>query len=312
MTKRINERIQNALDQYEKIMQRNGLTTSATNWIALGVGGSILGCIASFFLFSLIGLDSPLLLALVLLFLIADLVIGYPITLDINRTNQIEDAFPNVLKQIADTLKAGGTYEFALREASENDYGPLTKELKLVLRRLEEGQNLDKSLSLMQENIDSRLVKRTLAILIDALKSGGGLADILDDIADDMRDLHRIQLERKTKTTMQTMFLIASGAVIGPAIFGFTTSVLEFLITTATHTNAIQQTIIDRAIAAKQTILFLLTLYIIIETVAASILLGLMRDGKARKSIIYIPLLLFVGLFCFYAARIATKIILKF
>jgi flagellar protein FlaJ len=228
------------------------------------------------------------------------------------RTNAIEDAFPNVLKQLADTLKAGGTYEFALREASENDYGPLTGELKLVLRRLEEGQNLDKSLQLMQENIDSRLVKRTLSIIIDALKSGGGLAEILDDIADDMRDLHHIQIERRAKTTMQTMFLVTAGAVVGPAIFGFTTTVLEFLITTAANTNAIDKNIIATATQTKNILLFLLTLYVAIETVAASLMLGLMRDGQAKKSIIYVPILLFVGLFCFYAARIATKVILKF
>ncbi|MBS3061195.1 MAG: type II secretion system F family protein [Candidatus Diapherotrites archaeon] len=311
-TKPFNERIQQMLVKYEKVMQKNGVSTTATNWIALAFGSAIILSVLGFLVFSLVGLDHPLLITVVVFFVVIDLVLGYPLSLDMQRINRIEEAFPNVLKQLGDTLKAGGTYEFALREVSDSDYGPLTKELKLVLRRLEEGQNLDKSLQLMQEEIDSRLVKRTLTIIIDALKSGGGLAEILDEIADDMRDLHRIQLERRTKTTMQVLFLVTAGAIVGPAIMGFTTTVLEFLITTAVKSQAIQPDVIEQSLQSKQIIIFLLTSYIIIEAIAASILLGLMRDGQAKKSIIYIPVLLFMGLFLFYGARIITKVILHF
>ncbi len=313
MTKEtLEQKIQNWLAKYERAMQNNGINTSATNWIALGTGAAVIVAVVSFFVISLLGVESPALLAAVCFFLIIDLSLGYPMALDMQRINKIEEAFPNVLKQLADTLKAGGTYEFGLREITESDYGPITREIKLVLRRMEEGQNLDKSLQLMSENIDSRLVKRTLTIIIDALKSGGGLSEILDDIADDMRSLHRIQIERKSKTTMQMLFLVTAGAVVGPAIMGFTTTVLEFLITTAANTQAIQQAVIDQSLQAKQIITFLLALYIVIEVIAASLLLGLMRDGQAKKSIIYIPILLFVGMFLFYASKIVTKLILHY
>jgi len=310
--KSLSEKIQETLIKYEKIMQRNNLSITATNWIALGAAAAFILSIIGFFLFGFFGLDSPLLLAIVVFFVVIDLIWGYPLTLDMARISQIEETFPNVLKQLADTLKAGGTYEFALREVTESDLGPLTRELKLVLRRLEEGQNLDKSLFLMQENIDSRLVKRTLTIIIDALKSGGGLADILDDIADDMRDLHRIQIERKSKTTMQFLFLITAGAIVGPAIMGFTTTILDFLISTAAKSQAVSQVIIDTALQTKTLITFILTLYIIIEIIASSVLLALMRDGQIKKSIIYLPILLFLGLFLFYASRILTRFILHF
>ncbi len=303
-------RVREWLVKYEHTMQKNGLYSSATNWIALGIGSALIGGITAFVVFSFLGLDSPALLGIVSLLCILDIVIGYPLALDLKRVSLIEEAFPNVLKQLSDTLKAGGTYEFALRELSESDYGPLTEELKLVLRRIEEGENLDRSLELMKTEIDSRLVQRTLTIIIDALKSGGGLSEVLEDIANDMRELRRIQLERKSKTTLQTLFLITAGALVGPAILAFSTSIIEFLITTSAGTGAVSEAKIVSAIQIKQLIVFLLTGFIVIETIAASILISLMREGKAKKSIIYMPMLMFTALLVFYVTRILTRVIL--
>ena len=47
--------------------------------------------------------------------------------------NAIEEALPDALKQLSDTLKAGGTYEYALREIATSEYDYLSKEMKNVI-----------------------------------------------------------------------------------------------------------------------------------------------------------------------------------
>ena len=147
-------------------------------------------------------------IGVIMFLVVADLMIGYPYLKASQRIDEIEEALPDALKQIADTLRAGGTYEYALREIAAAEYGPLRKEMNNVLRKLEEGENFENALKTLSQNVDSRLVQRTVTIIIDSVKSGAGLADILDEISEDVRATHQITSERKTRT-MPVRYIVA-------------------------------------------------------------------------------------------------------
>jgi flagellar protein FlaJ len=220
----------------------------------------------------------------------------------------IEKNFSDSLKQMADTLKAGDTYESALREVVESDYGRLSEEMGLALRRLEDGENLDTALSGFAQRIDSRLVKRTITIILDSIKTGASLAEILDEIAEDVRDFQRLKEDRKSNTTMQFMFMVAAGGFIAPLIFGEINAVVNNF-----SRISAQAMTADKIAAAAQTsnfIILLIQLYIIVEVVGSGTMMALIREGKINKSIIYIPLLLLVAFIMYYASSIVVKMML--
>lgn len=303
----------NYITRYAEILRRNKINVNALTWLGMAFGASIAIAIASFFLLSFFSFDNPLLLGIIMLFVLLDLSIGYPYYLEMRRIEEIERLLPDALKQIADTLKAGGTYEFALRELVQNDFGPLTKELELVLRKLDEGENLENSFKSLAENNNSKLLKRATTIIVDSIKSGAGLAEILDQISDDIRELKRIDLERKSRTTMGIMLLAAAGAVVAPALFGLNSSVLSFLIATAAKTSIAKDAeVIANSLQFQNFILFVVSFYIFLEVTATSIMISLMRSGKVGKSIIYAPLLLLVAFTIYYMVRfLAGASILK-
>lgn len=304
------------IKRYRERMEKNGLTVPITNWLALSIGGSLTLAILGFFAFQLIGLDNPFLLGTILFLVFLDLSLGYPVYLEMRRLDGVEKALPDALKQIADTLRAGGTYEFALRELANSDFGPLTKEMQKVLRKLDEGENMENSFkTLAIDNAESKLVRRSVIIIIDSLKSGASLSDVLDQISDDVRELRRIISERKSRTIMGVMLIVAAGAIVAPALFGLNSSVLQFLINTAKQNHIAEIAVqagnavsIADAQANLAFLTFLLIFYIFIEIVACSIMIALMRDGKAGKSIIYAPVLLLVGFTAYYATRLIAAI----
>ncbi len=304
------------LRKYREQMDKNGLTLPLSNWLAMALGGSIALAIIGFFLFRLIGLDNPSLLGGILFLVSLDLSIGYPIYLEMRRLDAVEKALPDALKQIADTLRAGGTYEFALRELASSDFGPLTKEIQKVLRKLDEGENMETSFkTLANDNSESRLVRRSVTIIIDSLKSGASLSDVLDQISDDIRELRRIASERKSRTIMGVMLIVAAGAIVAPALFGLNGGVLEFLIKTAKQNKIAEIAAktgggvsIAQSEAALAFISFIIVFYIFVELVACSIMVALMRDGKAGRSIIYAPILLLIGLMAYYGTRLFASI----
>ena len=237
----------------------------------------------------------------VLIFAVAlDLLVGYPFIMAERRIEQIEEDLPDALRQMADTLKSGGTYEYALREVVNSEIGPLKKEINEALKKLEEGENFETSLKTLAVNIDSKLVKRTVTIIVDSVAAGAGLANVLEEIAEDVRESHRIQKERIARTVLQVIFMFVAGAIVAPLIFGFVSTISKVLLSaSAAAVSAERAAEANNALGIIQ---LSVQAYLLIESVATGLMIAVMREGKMSKSIIYIPVLLCIAYISYLVA----------
>ena len=312
------------LKKYEKYLSEINLKVDPLLWMTLSLLIALIIGLLTFFVLSFLSpvtdpalvaigdqnpplSESMIIMVFILFFVTLDLMLGYPYIKGIGRINKIEEELPEALKQMADILKAGGTYEYALREISHADFGPLTTELENVLRKLEEGENFEDSLSTLSYNIDSRLVKRSVTIIIDSVKAGAGLADILDEIAEDIRDTNRLNHERRSQTLMQVLFMVTAGALVTPFIFGLISTIVDFLIGSSSKLASLPTEIRLEATQSKYILLYLLQIYVFIEITASSVMISLMREGKKNKSIIYLPILLFIGYVVYFLSGIISR-----
>lgn len=288
-----------AVRSYSDNLEQSGFPVDATLWIVISLAVSAVATLAFFMFFPKIPH-----IAAVLSIVVLDVMLGYPYLRAMQRISAIEETLPDALKQMADTLKAGGTYEYALREVAMSEYGALKKEMDTVLRKLEEGENFENSLRTLSDNVNSQLVRRTVTIITDAVHSGAGLADILDQISEDVRAMHRISRERKSRTMMQVLFMVAAGAIVAPMIFGFVGTILNMLI--GASTGAVEVAKQEAAKKAAGTISSAIQIYIFIEIVATSIMMSLMREGNMNKSIIYFPILLLVAYVVYLVSQVLS------
>jgi len=298
------EQEQSFVEKYQVFLKQAGLKVDARVYMALAVVLAIVFAVLTFFFLAVAGLFDELRIFVAVIPIVAlDLFLGYPYLKSVQRIDAIERALPDALKQMADTLNAGGTYEYALREIANAEYGPLAREMNNVLRKLEEGENLENSLKSFSDNIDSRLVSRSIIVIIDSIKAGAGLADVLEEISNDIREIYRIGQERRAKTTMQVLFMVAAGGIVAPLIFGIVSTIISFLVVSASQGLDIALEARAQAVAIKELIVLLMQSYIAIEIIAVGMMLSLMRDGKISKSIIYIPILLLLAFVCYFAAK---------
>jgi len=241
------------------------------------------------------------------------LVVGIPLTIRNQRVENIETALPDALKHMALVLKAGGTTESALEEVSNAGYGPLGDDLRIALKKMRGGQTFEDVLLEAGVNSGSLLFERTVLIILDAKRTGAALADVMFAIADDARDVLQIKRERRSRTTMHSIFLIASSGFLAPFIFGFTLTVVNYInvgmqgLTKNVAPKCFigwsqQLCLLHQPMVLCDLYTFLIT-FTVIQAIIAVMALGLIREGKMLKFLLYMPFMVLLALLIFEAGK---------
>ncbi|MBI5036816.1 type II secretion system F family protein [Candidatus Micrarchaeota archaeon] len=272
--------------------------------ISFGKFVGIFFCIALLVLLVLLALKQPLAVSVVAFLTVLSMVGAIPIAARESRIEAIESNLPDALKHMALILKAGGTTETALEEVSQADYGPLTEDLKGSLKQLKEGKSFDAVLFEVAQKSGSILFERTVLIVMDAKRAGAGLADIMFSIAEDARDVLHIKRERRSRTTMHVMFMFVSGIIISPFIFGFSISIVNYI-------NQGIASAMPNAQPSNElcTLNLVLTLFIAAQTLIAVLAIGLIREGRFTKFLMYAPILVLAALIIFEIGKFASTLI---
>jgi archaeal flagellar protein FlaJ len=248
-----------------------------------------------------------------ILFFVNTLVLGLglPMYSYFQKIKVIERYWPEALKLIADTMKAGSSFDYALREVSSADFGPLSFEINEAIRRLEMGDTTFVALSYLSLRIESKIVRRTITLIQESLRTGAQLADVLEEIANDTKQLYRVKKERQTKTMLQTIFIIAAGAIVAPFIFGMARVITGFLTEIATTSGIAAADALEISLDAQKRIFLLLDIYIVIEVLAASAMISVMREGDLSYLVLFFPILITIAYVVYFLSQFALNLMLS-
>ncbi len=114
---------------------------------------------------------------------------------------KIDDNIPNMLADVAGSVRSGFNIARAMELAAATDYGPLTEQLRTDKIQLSWGQSFDQVMHDQVNRVDSQLAKRTFASLAQAARSGGNIEDVLDAVQRHAGELH--QIEKETKNALR-------------------------------------------------------------------------------------------------------------
>ncbi len=174
----------------------------------LGIGGvaiAIFGVYLSLFLKKFYG-SIPLLFGIFLIVL-PNFFFRY---LAYKRIRDIEEQYPNFLRDLAESKKSGMTLADAIYKLSNVDYGALTKEVKKMSNQLSWGIPFRKVLAMFYRRIPSTFIKSTATIIIEAQEAGGDIVSTLEAVAEDARTLREVEKARKATMSqyVATIYII--------------------------------------------------------------------------------------------------------
>lgn len=278
------------MEVYRKHLRLAGIRTEPRVLLLTGLSIVVVSALLSIVFHNLL----PLLLGLT----VADFIVFYPYYKGVQIVASIDESLSDALKQIAATLRSGGTFEMAVREVVAADYGPLSKQFRYVLNDLQSGNTIDVALGRFSARVPSELVQRTVTIIVDAFHAGGGLAKVLEDVAEDARQTYRLMEERKAKTTMQAMFLVVSSIILSPFIVGAAFGIMNFF--GRMGKSFAGTTILDAAKYAKSVdamgkIQALLTFYVLFQAALSAVMISAIREGKPSAGLRYVPIFMLVA-----------------
>jgi flagellar protein FlaJ len=275
------------LVKLQETLIRAGMYVKASDLITLlflvGFGLAIV----AFVLFSIFGIN-PILGILLGLFAPAILVGVWLFFLMEKRVDAIENGTPDFLRQIASLLRAGVGIETALEDISKHGKGPLYDELKRTVIEIKIGSTFDESLLSMGERLKSKNLDRTFRMILEGRRVGGSLADVIETVAEDLRAVLSLQRERRANVMMSVMFLVIAAIIAAPFALGMIMTYSSFI------------EVIGKPNVLQDAAMMSATGYIIIHSIIASLLIGIVMYGSARKGVKYALLLVPAAYAIFY------------
>lgn len=203
----------------ETLLRRSGLPLKPEEyilfqWISAGLSGFLLLLVTGNFIFlavgSLLGFMFPR---------------WYVKKKQKERIAKFNDGLPDMISTIVGSLRAGFSFQQALKAVVEEAGSPIKEEMDSVIKEMQYGASLEDSLNDLKERMPSEDLDLMIQAILIQRQVGGNLATVLDRIVQTIRERTKIHRQISSLTAQGRL----SGIVIGllPIILAFVIYLIE-------------------------------------------------------------------------------------
>jgi Flp pilus assembly protein TadB len=234
-----------------------------------------------------------------------------------NRTNAVEETLPDILSMVAQNMKAGMTSYNALWSAARPEFGPLAIEIQDVAKATLTGIPLTDALIGMTNHVRSTKLPRSIRLIIQGMKSGGDLPQVLQAITIDMRREQNLKKQMAAETSAHAIFIIFAIMIGAPLLFSVSFQFITIFSTMMTKLNV--EDLSKNAPASMVTLSpmaitpdffnFYAILILAISGFFAAMLVGILRTGNPISGIASTPAFVAIPIAVFYAMKFALGLV---
>ncbi len=142
------------------------------------------------------------------------------------RTKKMEEMLPDFLQVVSSNLKGGMSFENALLGAIKPRFSILANEMTEVAKKIMTGYDVSTALSELGRKYNSPMLRRTIDLMIGEFESGGQIADLIDRIVENIKEIVVLKEEISTSAIAYIIFIGAIVIVIAPLLFALSYNLL--------------------------------------------------------------------------------------
>jgi len=230
------------------------------------------------------------------------------------RAKAIEDVLPDALLVMASNLRSGVPTDEAFTLSARPEFGLLAEKIRKAGKFIASGGTVQEAFKMLPKDINSKLFKQTIDLIVEGLESGGELATLLEATAYDIKDTQTIRKEIRSIIYVYALFIFIAACLIAPVLYAVSIQ-LASVLSKLSKTIAIQF-LTEKSptvkLAPTQITEEFLTRFAYVNlgivTVFSSFIIALIDKGNEKYGIVYIPFLLGLAMILFHIARIALSI----
>lgn len=231
-----------------------------------------------------------------------------------SKANFVDKILPDALNMMAVNIRSGLTTDRAFLIAARPEFGPLEVEIREAGKRIMSGEDVRTSLLKIPEKIKSVLLERTMKLIVEGIESGGELSRLLEETAKDIERTKIIQAEVKANVLMYVIFIFFAAGIGVPIIYGISTNLVDVLIKQAADIGisslpsqsslGISLTSFGQVSISSEFLTMFSLLAMLITSIFAGMIIGLIKDGKEKAGAKYIPMILILSVILFFITKI--------
>jgi pilus assembly protein TadC len=142
------------------------------------------------------------------------------------RKSFVENILPLYLDLTAANVRSGLALTNAMTVVERPEFKKFNDDIKLMGKQLYSGESMERVLTQLTSRYRSQELKRTIRMILEAERYGGGMTDLLKQIAKDLRNEHIIQKEVSGQLFMYTIFIAFAALAAAPVLFAMTSQMI--------------------------------------------------------------------------------------
>ncbi|MBD3208885.1 type II secretion system F family protein [Candidatus Woesearchaeota archaeon] len=146
-----------------------------------------------------------------------------------NRTLELEEVLPDFLQLVSANISAGMPVDRALWFAVRPRFGILAKEIEDVAKSTISGEDLSSALQRFTRRYDSKVLRRSINLLLEGMDSGGEMAGLLNKIALNIQETRILKKEMAANVMTYAIFIGFATVVAAPVLFGLSGQLLVII-----------------------------------------------------------------------------------
>jgi len=145
------------------------------------------------------------------------------------RRAAIENVLPEFLSMVSSNVRGGMPIDQALWNSAKPEFGILAEEVRRAIKESYSGKTLNDALDDLANRFGSKLFKRFIEILKQAISSGAEVGIVLEKLSEEMREVMIVRKDIRAMLIVYVIFLFFAAAFGVPFLLAVSNKLVETL-----------------------------------------------------------------------------------
>ncbi len=222
------------------------------------------------------------------------------------RKTSIEDVLADFLQLTSANIRAGMPIDRALWFSVRPRFGVLANEIEIVAKETMSGKDLETALTDFTKKYDSPLLKRSMSLLIEGLRAGGEVGELLNKISTNISESRIMKKEMSANVTTYVIFITFATVAAAPVLFALSNQLLHIIHSIVSTISlpsggvaGFGASFTTLAIKPSDFRLFSVIMLTVTSFFSAAIV-AIIRRGSVKAGLKYIPSFIITAVILFY------------